>query len=518
MKIKIFEPPLNNLMAEGGEVKPRKMFLGGGFETGIADAITRANVINSVDSALEEPRATPVAGPTEVEPARDPRTPDPENPRPTTYDEPAIIEYATERFGIPEDPSREQLRPVASILYDADPIIDEAEAGVYGTDRYTNYSPIRTLETREQQIEETLDRLTREPAAYTAPAGDVSDDIARTIQEAIAEGTLTPDEIQSRIDAGDITRDDVAAIIAAGFNFTDEQFGQLFAAGVLTREEIEALVAQALADQASSAETEGLTEEQVGELISQRLEGYDPNVDLTSLATQEQLQNFATQDQLANFATQEDIAGLEGLFQNYLTPEQLKGYLPETGDFVTREELAAATENQYDEVIKGLTDKLGQLETKYQDVQSQYEADAVNEQINQTKEELDSFFRAAAPTGPRTGSTSQFKSGASFLPGGSPMANLIAGQRESFGEDPFSSYLRTFTPSYGDYEPPIDVEEYGRAGRPLLDIQYSNPFTGGASYKAASGGPTSNGIMDLTDFNTNVQPFQNAFRPNKPRN
>ena len=72
------------------------------------------------------------------------------------------------------------------------------------------------------------------------------------------------------------------------------------------------------------------------------------------------------------------------MFQNYLTPEQLQSYLPQEGQYITPEQLAEATDNDYDEVIKGLTDQLGDLETKYQDVQSQYEADAVQSQIDQT--------------------------------------------------------------------------------------------------------------------------------------
>ena len=98
------------------------------------------------------------------------------------------------------------------------------------------------------------------------------------------------------------------------------------------------------------------------------------------------------------------------------------------------------------------------------------------------------------------------------------MANLIGMQREGQGQDPFSTYLKTFTPSYSDYNAPFTAEEYGKRNQPLIGTQYSNPFTGGASYTGANGGQvSSNGIMDLTDFNTNVQPFQNAFRPNKPR-
>ena len=94
------------------------------------------------------------------------------------------------------------------------------------------------------------------------------------------------------------------------------------------------------------------------------------------------------------------------------------------------------------------------------------------------------------------------------------MANLIAGQRQGLGQDPFSTYLKTFTPSYSAYDAPVTPEEYGQASTPLIGTQYNNPFTGGFN----QGGQVSNGIMDLTNFDTNVQPFQNAFRPNVPRN
>ena len=331
-------------------------------------------------------------------------------------------------------------------------------------------------------------------------SGDITGDVTQTLQEMIATGTLTPDEIQRRIDAGDITKEDVLAIIQGGFDLSEDQFAQLFAAGILTQDEIAALIEGAIAESDADVEEQiadavaatgtGLTEEQVNQLISQGLEGFDTS----------------------QFATQEQLQGLENLFQNYLTPEQLESYLGQQ-QFVTPDQLAAATD--YDSTIKELTDKLGDLETKYQDVQSQYEADAVNQQIQQTKDDLNTFFAGAVPSGPRTGSTSQFSAGASFLPGSSPMANLIAGQREGLGQDAFSTYLKTFTPSYGEYESPVDPEEYGKASTPLIGTQYSNPFTGG-SYN--QGGQVSNGIMDLTNFDTNVAPFQNAFRPNVPRN
>jgi len=418
--------------------------------------------------------------------------------------------------------TREELRELAEEIYrEQYQLASEAGQGNVG---------LGGQQYKEQEIERILDRLLANAGitggTQTAAPVDTGVDqetVTQTIQDMLSAGTLTPEEIQRRIDAGDITKEDVLAIIQGGFELSEGQLAQLFESGVLTREEIADLVNQAIADIEDSdegitaedvqeiAEAAGLTEDQVSDLISSQLEGYSPDVDMST---------YATQEQLGSYATQEDLAGLESMFQNYLTPEQLEGYLPEEGQYITPEQLAAATDNSYDEVIQGLTDQLGELETKYQDVQSQYEADAVQSQIDQTKDDLNTFFRGAVPSGPRTGSTSQFSSGASFLPGGSPMANLIGGQRQGLGQDPFSTYLKTFTPSYTPYDAPVTPEEYGQASTPLIDTQYSNPFTGGSSYSGGynQGGQVSNGIMDLTNFDTNVQPFQNAFRPNVPRN
>ena len=102
------------------------------------------------------------------------------------------------------------------------------------------------------------------------------------------------------------------------------------------------------------------------------------------------------------------------------------------------------------------------------------------------------------------------------------MASLIGSQREGQGEDAFTSYLKTFTPSYSEFNEPFSPEEYNERNQPFMGGMYNNPFTGGMSYKPPGdfnqGGRVSNGIMDLTNFDTNVQPFQNAFRPNVPRN
>lgn len=524
-------------MSEGGEVEPRKMFVGGEPGVGFAPDMSRfsnpdisAQIQKSVAEALanqnlpdfsqniadlEERLANISSGVTQQDVAS---------------------QISQALSNIPTgNATRDELRELAEEIFREQGFSSEGEQLVYGQG---GYNPAQSAELREQEIETILDRLLSNAGitggtqtAAPVDTGVSQETVTQTIQDMLTAGTLTPEEIQKRIDAGDITKEDVLSIIQGGFELSEGQLAQLFESGVLTREEIAALVEEAIAGVETSegvteedieriAEASGLSEERVQELISEQLQGFDPNIDTNQFATQEQLQGLATQEQLGNFATQEQLQGLESMFQNYLTPEQLQSYLPQEGQYITPEQLAEATANDYDEVIKGLTDQLGELETKYQDVQSQYEADAVQSQINQTKDDLNTFFRGAVPSGPRTGSTSQFSSGASFLPGGSPMANLIAGQRQGIGQDPFSTYLKTFTPSYSAYDAPVTAEEYGQASTPLINTQYSNPFTGGSSYSGGynQGGQVSNGIMDLTNFDTNVQPFQNAFRPNVPRN
>lgn len=452
------------------------------------------------------------------------------NPGISFQDVESAINTALENAQTGISSSIQELRALAERLYEEEDFRRDPNEGDVDAQR-----EIQREQFIENFIERNRDRLIGEAPDFqqliqnqinnqiqdgTIASGDIVTE--QSLAERLAEGTLTPEEIQQRIDAGDITKQDVLDLIQGGFSFNESQFAQLFNAGILTRDEIAALVDQAIseietedsitAEQVQEiAEAAGLTEDQVLELIGTQLEGYSPDLDLSQ---------YATQEQLGDFATQEQLQGLESMFQNYLTPEQLQSYLPQEGQYITPEQLAEATDNDYDEVIKGLTDQLGDLETKYQDVQSQYEADAVQSQIDQTKDDLNNFFRGAVPSGPRTGSTSQFSSGASFLPGGSPMANLIGGQRQGLGQDPFSTYLKTFTPSYTAYDAPVTPEEYGQASTPLIDTQYTNPFTGGSSYSGGynQGGQVSNGIMDLTNFDTNVQPFQNAFRPNVPRN
>ena len=519
---KILQTPTEE-MQDGGSVKPRKMFRGGmgGFELpeNLQELIGYAPSQNRIENVVEEETAPATFNAS----------------TPVTVDEnllnftPAQMARMNEDLAIrPEQgiygnfPTTEG---AAEFLYGfGDPTYDTTPTNfgdAYALWQQSKPEPPRrpggmgaaskSYQAKRKQYEQDFAAweasepdfdtfsTTEETTTETAPTEEVT---VQTIQEMIEEGSLTPEYIQELINAEGLTRDDVYNILETGFSFSEEQMAQLFDQGVLTRDEIASLVDEAVAAMETGEETgealteeevaeiaasSGMTEDQINELISQQIGGQD-------------MSQFVTQPQL-----QEQISGLEGLFQNYLTPEQLQGYLDEQGA-------------GYDQTIQELQGKLGTLEQQYQDVTSQYEADAVQNQIDQTKDDLNTYFASAAPTGPRTGSTSQFKSGSSFLPGGSPMANLIGMQREGQGQDPFSTYLKTFTPSYSDYDAPFTAEEYGKRNQPLIGTQYSNPFTGGASYKGADGGQiSSNGIMDLTNFDTNVQPFQNAFRPNKPR-
>ena len=481
MKIKIFEPPLPSLdveqMSNGGEVEPPKMFDGGNlgnFSINIDPERIAAYMANN-----------PVVADTVGE-----ATPQRVTASPTTEE--------VDAFNYLYGPSASEAMGF------------NVEQGAYGNDyaQYDRGDYVRSLDpsrTSNRTQSEAARRAAEERAAEAEAARAAEAEAAAARAAAaeaefarrLANAELSSQEIQELIRGGMLTEDQVLSIVQ-NYQLSEDQLAQLYTQGLLTEEQILALVEGEVADQVqeSEASSDGiastLTEDQINELISQGL---------------------ANQN-MTGYATTEDITGLENLFQNYLTADQLEGY-------VTADQLAEATANDYDETIQALTEQLGTLEQQYQDVQSQYEADAVNQQISDTKEELNNYFSGMAPSGPRTGSTSQFSSGTSFLPGGSPMASLIGGQREGQGQDAFTSYLKTFTPSYGDYNRPFSPEEYDERNQPFTGGMYNNPFTGGMSYnpeKRSMGGQVSNGIMDLTNFDTNVQPFQNAFRPNVPRN
>ena len=455
---KILQTPTEE-MQNGGNVKPRKMDRGGTTSGGYEDTFELPENLQELIGYAPQNTTSPITVDAST---------------PVTVDERGLTLTPAQRARLAEDLT------ISDFFDGMFPTTEGAAERLQGDqDPYYDDSYVNVNDPRED--------LPLGPV-YEGPEFG-GETIQENIQKRIEEGSLTAEAIQTMVNSELLTKDDVLTIMNTGFQFSEEQMAQLFSQGTLTREEIAALVNEAVAEEdvAEIAAASGMTEEQINELISQQMSGQD-------------MSQFVTQPQL-----QEQISGLESLFQNYLTPEQLQGYLNDQ-------------DTETDQTIQELQNKLGTLEQQYQDVTSQYEADAVQNQIDQTKDDLNTYFASAAPTGPRTGSTSQFSSGASFLPGGSPMANLIQSQREGQEQDPFSTYLKTSTPSYSDYNAPFTAEEYSNRNQPLLGTQYSNPFTGGSSYTGANGGQvSSNGIMDLTNFDTNVQPFQNAFRPNKPR-
>ena len=243
------------------------------------------------------------------------------------------------------------------------------------------------------------------------------------------------------------------------------------------------------------------------------------------------------------YLTQEEIAAM-----GYLTPEQMAemGYMSQADfDAWVAEQAPGLVSDQvqnmldqqdYESTMSELTTRLDDLNKKYETAQSQYDADAAKAQIEQTRGDIQNLFSSAQPSGPRTGATSQFSKQPSFISGSAnPMANLIKSQREGTGQKPYDYYYSSFTPSYSDFDEPMSAEEYGKRSGPV-SFDYPNPFTQGA----ASGGSVSNfqqpqqpsflkhgggieqpsvdqGIGAALNFQTNVDPFQSAFRPNVKR-
>ena len=478
MKIKVFEPPLADF--DIIETEPPRMNRGGDL-----DSYKRNNSIVEPARMFRGSKVASRFG--GAPPQRTQNTDNEPDPRFVNELTPEEIAVLNRRFG-PSASERQGFNPAATMN------ISDARADAMGLfDEDINFDDLpdavrdRILRDREQ-ARRRAEEARQQREADAAAEADARAAADAEFQRRLAAGELTPEEIQGLIDGG-LNEQQVLQLIST-YQLNENQLAQLFDQGLLTREQIEALVAGQLDEVAETAEeaveqaaAAGLTEEQVNELIQQGLAEYSPD--------------------MSQYVTQ---SGLESLFQNFLTPEQLQAYLPQ---------------DQTD-TISALEKKIADLEKQYSDVTSQYEADAVNQQIADAKQEVSDYFAASAPTGPRTGSTSQFDAGASFLPGGSPIASLIEGQREGLGQDAFTTYLKTFTPSYSAFEEPFSPEEYNERLQPFMGGMYNNPFTGGMSYKppggSAEGGRVSNGIMDLTNFDTNVQPFQNAFRPNVPRN
>jgi hypothetical protein len=416
MKIKVFEPPLADF--DIIETEPLQMNRGGDL-----DSYKRNN------SIVEPARMFTGGRFGGAPPQRIQNTDNEPDPRFVEQFTPEEIAVLNRRFG-PSASERQGFNPAATMN------ISDARADAMGLfDEDINFDDLpdavrdRILRDREQ-ARRRAEEARQQREADAAAEADARAAADAEFQRRLAAGELTPEEIQGLIDGG-LNEQQVLQLIST-YQLNENQLAQLFDQGLLTREQIEALVAGQLDEVAETAEeaveqaaAAGLTEEQVNELIQQGLAEYSPD--------------------MSQYVTQ---SGLESLFQNFLTPDQLEAYLPQ---------------DQTD-TISALEKKIADLEKQYSDVTSQYEADAVNQQIADAKQEVSDYFAASAPTGPRTGSTSQFDAGASFLPGGSPIASLIEGQREGLGQDAFTTYLKTFTPSYSAFEEPFSPEEYNPTG------------------------------------------------------
>ena len=201
------------------------------------------------------------------------------------------------------------------------------------------------------------------------------------------------------------------------------------------------------------------------------------------------------------------------------------------------------------------------LEEQLANAQTQYDADAARNQRDQTREELDTYFSTAQPSGTRTGATSEFQA----IEGSSPMSSLIASQQGPGGLNTEPD-ITTYTPSYSDWEAPMSIDKMGEYRGPGPVFEYANPlwdpevpeeeaeYIGGSSDLGSGNifyddgsligynqggqvmqpqqstmfnqnsildqrpGQTNQGILGALNFQTNVAPFQNAFRPNVTRN
>jgi len=236
---------------------------------------------------------------------------------------------------------------------------------------------------------------------------------------------------------------------------------------------------------------------------------------------------------LADYVT---LLDLEDRLSGYATPESVGTQIGEALGGVD----VAALQAQY----AAMQDQLAGLQEQYANAQTQYEADATETQIQQTQENLNNFFTNAAAPRVTSGSTSVFGHGDQ-----SPMSNLAASQQGIWapfvGNQPITfqnmAYGQsTMDPSFGSYAQPIDPGAWGSTPvGSTSNLEYPSPFLPraiaageGGNQGGIVGTPQASallngkmgvdqtqqtGIMNPLAFQTNVAPFQNAFRPNRPR-
>ena len=242
---------------------------------------------------------------------------------------------------------------------------------------------------------------------------------------------------------------------------------------------------------------------------------------------------MATGD-LADYVT---LLDLEDRLSGYATPESVGTQIGTALGGVD----VAALQQQYEAMLN----QLAALEDQYANSQTQYEADATQTQIDQTQENLNNFFTNASAPRVTSGSTSVFGQGDQ-----SPMGSLAASQQGIWapfvGNQPVTfqnmAYGQsTMDPSFGSYAQPIAPGAWGSTPvGSTSNLEYPSPFFPPRAIQEGEGGnqggiigtpqasallngkmgvdqTPQTGIMNPLAFQTNVAPFQNAFRPNRPR-
>tara|TARA_R110001599_G_scaffold84814_3_gene228171 strand:- start:24691 stop:27318 length:2628 start_codon:yes stop_codon:yes gene_type:complete len=437
----------------------------------------------------------------------------------------------------------------------------------------------------EEQIEDFNDKSILD-AIDDGVMGDAAiENLARNghlseavIQELIRTGRLPESAIQALLDTGQYDEEEIDVLLSGGGvteeeeedqpdeeTITEEELNALIAEGTLSDEEINGLIADGQ-----------LTEGQLRELIlTQQLSG--DNIDSlldAGVISYDYLDSVLDESESATLSDYFTLEELEGRLGQPLTPEQLEEYGYESVDDTSDD-----TES-YDDLQR----RLDEAEEELANSRTQYEADASRNQRDQTRERLDEYFADAQPSGPRTGTTSEFQ----VRGGANPISSLIASQQGP-GSLNKAPYIPTYTPSYSDWEAPMSIDKMGeyRGPGPVFEYDNSDPLwyseedveeedeyyegeedeyyewtqdeydaalaanpnteeqgdyyddgtlvgtynQGGQVMQPQQStmfnqnsildqrpGQTNQGILGALNFQTNVAPFQNAFRPNVTRN
>jgi bacterioferritin-associated ferredoxin len=391
----------------------------------------------------------------------------------------------------------------------------------------------------EQQFNDWLadaDVLTYDEIMELIGEGLISED---QIKQWIADGVLTDEHIQELIATGQFTEDQITTWIneaSAEFQTYDEIM-ELIRNYALSSTEIQSLLDQGLLTDdhiRALIQSEQLTPDEIRALVaSGRL---DPDTIREIVA--EMTGGMASGD-LADYVT---LLGLEERLGGYSTPESVGTQISEAFGGVD----IAALQAQYE----AMQEHLNTLQEQYDNAQTQYEADAAEQQIQQTEQELDTFFENASAPRVTSGSTSRFGPEDQ-----SPMGSLAASQQGIWapfvGNEPVTfqnmAYGQsTMDPYFRDYSQPIAPGTWGSTPvGSTSNLEYPSPFflpqpTSDQVIEEGEGGyqggivstpqasallngkmgvdqTPQTGIMNPLAFQTNVAPFQNAFRPNRPR-